>query len=93
MGRLLANIICAVFWFFPAPAPSAEPTTVDLELILMADVSGSVDSDEFHLQRRGTAAALRDPRILNAIQFGRRGRIALSYVEWSGPELQEIIVP
>jgi len=93
MKRVLTSMVAAAVWFLLTPAHSAERTTVDLELILMADASGSVDTDEFQLQRRGTAAALRDPRIINAIQFGRRGRIALSYVEWSGPELQEVIVP
>ncbi|MDA0238845.1 MAG: DUF1194 domain-containing protein [Proteobacteria bacterium] len=65
---------------------------VDLELILMADGSGSVDEEEFALQRSGYARALRDPRIINAIQSGPSGGIALAYVEWSGPGLQVPVV-
>lgn len=84
LGLLLAMIL--------AP-PAAAGMKVDLELILMADASGSIDHEEFLLQRRGYARALRDPRVINAIRYGRHGRIALSYVEWSGPELQVPVVP
>ena len=58
----------------------------------MADGSGSVDDEEFLLQRHGYAKALRDPDIFRAIKGGILGRIALSYVEWSGPELKVPIV-
>lgn len=68
--------------------PGQERIAVDVELILMSDVSGSVDDEEFILQRRGYAEALRNPRVLAAIRSGPRGQIALSYVEWSGPFLQ-----
>ena len=73
-------------------APSALERAVDLELILMADGSGSVDDEEFILQRHGYAKALRDPDIFRAIKSGILGRIALSYVEWSGPDLKVPIV-
>lgn len=66
---------------------------VDLELILMADGSGSVDDDEFTLQRHGYARALRNPRVLSAVRNGPLGRIAISYVEWSGHFLKSVIVP
>jgi hypothetical protein len=72
-----------------APAPRAE--TVDLQLILAADVSRSVDEDEFHLQREGTAAAMTNPRVLKAIQAGPYRSIAVTFVEWSGAEAQHIV--
>ena len=72
--------------------PTARERAVDLELILMADGSGSVDDEEFILQRHGYAKALRDPAIIRAIKGGILGRIALSYVEWSGPELKIPII-
>ncbi len=65
---------------------------VDLELILMVDGSGSVDYEEFTLQRTGYAKALSHPRVINAIRAGPLGAIALSYVEWSGPFLHVPIV-
>ena len=74
------------------PRPAAGQTAVDLELILMADGSGSVDSYEFTLQRLGYVKALRHPRILGAIRSGPLGQIALAYVEWSGPALHVPII-
>ncbi len=66
---------------------------VDLELILMADVSGSVNYEEFRLQRLGYAQALRNPRVLSAIRNGPIGRVAIAYVEWSGHFLKSVVVP
>jgi len=96
MLRTIVFIFSLVFvWHPPALAqnpPSARERAVDLELILMADGSGSVDDEEFILQRHGYAKALRDPAIIQAIKGGILGRIALSYVEWSGPALKVPIV-
>lgn len=66
--------------------------TVDLQLVLAADVSRSVDEGEFRLQRDGYAAALSDPRVLKAIRSGQVGRIAVCYVEWSGEWAQRVII-
>jgi hypothetical protein len=66
---------------------------VDLDLVLAVDVSRSMDPDEQALQREGYVAALRHPEIIAAIQGGARHRIALSYVEWAGPETQAVVVP
>ena len=71
-------------------APAAAET-VDLQLILAADVSRSVDSDEFKLQREGYAAAFTDPKVLNAIQSGPYRSIAVIFVEWSGSEAQHVV--
>jgi uncharacterized protein DUF1194 len=57
---------------------------VDLEVILSADVSRSIDDAEFKLQRKGYAAALSDPRVLNAIHGRPGGSIGICYIEWSG---------
>ncbi len=88
-SALLLALLLAPF----LPAPASAETRVDLELILMADASGSIDHEEFLLQRRGYARALRDPRVADAVLSGLLGRIALAYVEWSGPTLQTAIVP
>ena len=80
-----------------APVAAQQPATgevkVDVELILMADGSDSIDDPEFDLQRGGYAKALRHPSVFEAIRGGFLGQIALSYVEWSGPYLQVPIVP
>ena len=71
-------------------AASAE--TTDLLLVLSADVSRSVDYQKFQLQREGYAAAMSDPRVIEAIRSGPHGRIAVSFVEWSGFGAQKLVV-
>ncbi|MBK1667695.1 hypothetical protein CKO28_06560 [Rhodovibrio sodomensis] len=65
---------------------------VDVELVLAADGSGSIDDDELATQRRGYADALTHPRVLQAIQGGYHGRIALTFIEWGGGRSQHTIV-
>jgi hypothetical protein len=72
--------------------PVAADTAVDLELILAVDVSRSMDPDEQLLQRDGYVAALTHPDVIAAIGSGARRKIALSYVEWAGPEMQSAVV-
>ena len=74
-------------------APLATPVEVDLALVLAVDVSNSVDGEENALQRAGYVAALSHPDIWSAIQSGPLRRIALAYVEWSGPAHQRTVVP
>jgi hypothetical protein len=83
-------LIPAGLTVFPAVGAAAEQ--VDLLLVLAADVSRSVDSGKFQLQREGYAAAVSDPQVLDAIKSGRAGRIALSFVEWSGLGSQRVVI-
>jgi hypothetical protein len=71
---------------------AAAAEQVDLLLVLAADVSRSVDNGKFQLQREGYAAAISDPRVLDAIRSGRNGRIGLSFVEWSGVSSQRVVI-
>ena len=74
----------------PAAAAAVD---VDLELVLAVDVSRSMDYDEQKLQRDGYVAAFRAPEVLQAIAAGAIGRIAVTYMEWSGPGYQQVLVP
>ena len=65
---------------------------VDLLLVLSSDVSRSIDAPNFKLQRDGYAAAIVNPRVIQAIHSGALGKIAISFVEWSGVGQQEIVV-
>jgi len=65
---------------------------VDVELVIAADGSGSIEPPEFHWQRQAYARAITDPRVLQAIAAGRRRRIALAYIEWGAPASQDEIV-
>jgi Protein of unknown function (DUF1194) len=85
---LLALALLAVAPLKPAVAD--EP--VDLLLVLASDVSRSVDSVKFQLQRDGYAAAIANPRVLNAIKSGINSRIAICFVEWSGLSSQKVVI-
>jgi hypothetical protein len=73
------------------PVPSFATVPVDLELVLAVDVSGSMDREEAQMQRAGYVSALLDPKVLRAIRAGYHGRIAATYVEWSGWDYNEVI--
>ena len=76
----------------PAAAPArATEIPVDLELVLAADISGSMDDVELALQREGYLKALTGPRVIKAIQSGPHRRIAIAFVEWAGPHWQNLV--
>jgi len=87
----LGAVAMAAFWL-SAASPVAAQTPVDLELVLAADGSGSIDDEELRLQRDGYAAAITDPQILGAIAGGIHGAIAVTYTEWGDASSQETIV-
>jgi hypothetical protein len=81
--------VLAVLLLFGRPA-DAQP--VDTLLVLCVDASGSIDDDEFAFQRDGYAEAIADPRILRAIASGRRGAIAVAFVEWGTPGAPRTVI-
>lgn len=85
-----ALALAATLW--PGGARSEE-MPVDLELVLAVDVSGSVDSWEARQQRDGYVAAIADPAVIRAIGSNFHGRIAVTYVEWSGSDQQQVLMP
>ncbi|MCP5075462.1 MAG: DUF1194 domain-containing protein [Rhodobacteraceae bacterium] len=62
---------------------------VNLELVLLIDVSASVDDREYALQAKGLGAAFADPNVLNAIQSIARGGMAVSVIQWANCENQK----
>ena len=89
--RRIALAFALSFGLAAMPAAGAEP--VDLELVLLADASRSIDDGEIRLQREGYAAAITHPDVLAAIDGGYLRRIALTYVEWGDETSQEVVVP
>jgi Protein of unknown function (DUF1194) len=89
---MLRGLLLAAMAAFPASAQEArEP--VDLELVLLADATGSIDDVEIGLQRQGYADAMVDPQVLWAIaNGGQNGRIAVAYVEWAAATSQDVVV-
>jgi len=65
--------------------------TVDVAIALAADVSRSIEEQEFRLQRQGYAAAVTDPRFMKGIQAGTHGAIALCFIEWAGPDQLAVV--
>lgn len=66
---------------------------VDLELVLLADATGSIDAAEIAFQRNGYAAAITHPQVLNVIAGGLTRKIAVVYVEWGDESSQDVVVP
>ena len=71
---------------------AARAQDVDLLLVLASDVSRSVDTRKFELQRQGYAAALSNRRVVEAIQSGPHGKIAICFVEWSGATSLKLVI-
>lgn len=89
--RLLASLAVLLALAGAPRARAAEE--VDLTLVLAVDVSRSMDADEQKLQRAGYVEAFRSPGVHDAIAKGAVGAIAVSYVEWSGPSEQKVVIP
>jgi len=79
--RQITVYLLALWLTLWAGALHAQDT--DLELVLLADASGSIDSREIAFQRQGYAEAITDPDVLAAIANTAYGSIAVTYVEWA----------
>src|ERR1700739_175972 len=66
-----------------SPAVAREAENVDVPLVLVSDVSRSIDDSEFKLEKDGYAAAFTNPTVLSAIQGGPVGAVAVAYVEFA----------
>src|SRR5258707_12233163 len=86
-----AIVVGTIAVLFGSPAARAAEE-VDLLLVLSSDVSRSIDAPKFKLQRDGYAAAIINPRVIQAIGSGALGKIAVSFVEWSGVGAQKIVI-
>ena len=88
---MLRGLMLLLSLALPARAQEREP--VDLELLLLADATSSIDAVELAIQRRGYASAMIDPQVLGAIRNGgEHGRIAVAYVEWASRRRQDVVV-
>jgi hypothetical protein len=87
----LALVVLAALFSAPAPLSAAgEP--VDVELIIAVDVSRSVDAEEARLQRTGYVGAFNDEVVIEAIQSGFFGKIAVLYFEWGSMDWQKVVL-
>jgi len=67
-----------------AMASTAHAEDVDVALVLVTDVSRSVDDAEYSLEKAGYVSAFGNERVIQAVQSGPLGKIAVAYVEFAG---------
>lgn len=78
--RLVTVVLAALLAAAPQTARSA--AAADLALVLLTDVSGSMDGAEYAMVKDGYRAAFADPEVAAAISANGRG-VAVTYVEFS----------
>jgi hypothetical protein len=76
-------IVCALLVLCATGAARAAED-VDVAIVLVSDVSRSVNDGEYKLQKEGYAAAFTSQAVINAIRGGALGVIAVAYVEFAG---------
>jgi hypothetical protein len=91
-------IVLALCLFVPiapvpvTPAANSAANDVDLALVLVTDVSRSIDDSEFALEKDGYTAAFTSDQVISAIRNGPLGAIAVAYVEFaSGFEVKTVL--
>jgi hypothetical protein len=75
----------------PFAAGAAERENVGMQLILAADVSGSVNTTRYKTQQDGYLQALGDPRMLDVIAGLDPPVLAITFIAWARD--QEVMVP
>ena len=86
-------LACAIAAGTFGAATSAHAVPVALELALLVDVSGSVSSTEYALQKTGYINAFNDSIIQSRIAgLSDLGGIAVTYIEWSSSNQQAQLV-
>src|SRR5271155_1800965 len=93
--------LCALVWLVVPPAPTQaqtpqpqpqSQTDVAIALVLAVDASGSVDNRRFELQKEGYAAAFRNRQVLSAVRSLDPQSIAVTMMQWTGPQLHVVVV-
>ena len=74
-------------------AYASDDVTLDLQLILAVDASGSVDRERFNLQKQGYIDAFRHEKVIDAIKAGPRQAIAVTMFQWTGSDAQADVCP
>jgi hypothetical protein len=69
----------------PAIAENAIEQPVDLALVLLTDVSRSMDDREYAMVKDGYKAAFSDPEVIQALLANSKG-VAVTYIEFSGKD-------
>ena len=95
-GRLWRDAVAPAVWRKTTLADAVSPkprAEVDVALVLAVDSSGSISEERLAMQLRGYIDALRHPGFIEAVQGGRHGQIALTFIEWTDARRQDQVVP
>ena len=89
MAQVRRSVMClclSVVWLAccAVSQPSTAMEDVDLALVLVTDVSRSINDMEFALEKDGYRAALTSDSVLTAIKNGPLGAVAVAYIEFAG---------
>ena len=81
--------LCALLVVAATPLGAQQQRQADVAhaLVLAVDASGSVSDDRFELQKQGYAAAFRNRQVLSSIRSLITQSIAVTMMQWTGPEL------
>ena len=91
--RFSIALCLAAYLAFASSASAQQAMPVDVELVLLADASNSIDNAEIQFQRQGYAKAMTHPDVLSAISKGGYRRIAVTFIEWGNEANQDVVVP
>ena len=72
------------------PAP-ADETATDVNIVTGLDISNSIGPDGLTLELAGMAEAIRDPRVLKAIQSGEHRRIGFAVFAWHHGQFPAVV--
>lgn len=89
IGRL-TRIVITILFLLPISIVQSRAQSCEVALVLAIDASSSVNYQEYDLQMEGTASALLDPEVTNAIVS--LGGIYLAGFEWNGVSNQSMIL-
>ena len=89
--RRQALTAASVLALKPFAVNAAEPEKTGMQLILAADVSGSVNATRYRTQQDGYLEALGDPRVLDVIRELDPPVLAITFIAWARG--QEVMVP
>lgn len=82
MRRFAIPVAVALLLTASAAAPAQENST-DVNIVTGLDISGSIEAIETRIQVEGLVMALRSPRVIAAIESGRRGQIGFAVFIWA----------
>lgn len=82
VNKVLAALVCLHLSWPDGPAVAGQGAEVDVAIVFLADMSGSMDGHERRIIREAHANAVVSETVLDAIGDGHFQRVAFSYVEF-----------